>query len=1599
MSRKCRQMRRDYLERQRKSRKSKRRKVMSRGRRAYCKAYDDHAHNVAAWGTIIQTRPQTQDTIGQFRRAINTRNNIGHALNAALPSLTADKAPTDGLVVPPMVAGTDVLHQVEMAISSIPVPNPALVDREHFITRQLIEPYDSVLRDTMNKLVDENTRTKNAIAKLAEEMRGRDNIQGKKQSEIDRLTGVVDGLRKEMNDRGMKGRAELKDLLLSHSTRLQDLHKQHQNNRATLVQERLADKLAALKDIADLKQQMNALKGVSQENKLRVARLQSEAELHGQATEAAALNRVEKNGAIARLTGEAAAAQGLIARLRGELDAHDVLTGEADASRQALLDRNGRIAELTGEAAAAQGAIARLRGELDSHDVEKDGVIARLTGEAAAAQGAIARLRGELDSHDVEKDGVIARLTGEAEAAQQAFLSRNGVIAKLRGEVDSLEQSAEAAAENRRHALEELAVCGEQKRAMEAKMQELGYRQGVAEASQAAMEAASQQKGRNLDVALGRVTELTQQHADVRNALLAEAGLRQSLDTRLEAAEGALARNRAKFTTNKDSLERTVRDLMSNKLREHEQLVALQEQMEGASVRDTDTIMQLRGALKREVESGEQQQRDLDGMRAEIAAEKQGLADMQAQLNAEAQAKAEALVQLEALRHTGAGLEGQVAEWRNKTAAALLSAQAKNQNLEVVRAQLASEGRRVEELQSALDADRRNHALVGQEAQSLRGQLQAEASEKARLQQELEAAGLDGRALQEAVRQGVANKAAVNATVRRLEQALADQQAATEQQVGSLQAETDALRAASLAGDGRVAGLEEQLAAVEAQSQSLVASLRQQVTLAETKASHQEDVIRDLHVALDQAQQNLTHSGETEVELATAQETLHKLEEQLRQNEEVMDRLRAGHSDMTTQHAALAAALEEKDVVVEEQNKKLLLATSEALAQQDRLDKLRGAHDEVVREVEVTRAEAAKKLAAVTDEAARQHATKDAKIKEQAAGLLTATEHMKTMDAEHEDVKQQLQQLLADGLLDQVKLDDHALRIEQLMQTVQGKQAELEAGRAELVRGRSEWEAALALKDQVAAEHEEQLVAMIKKASDDRQEKANELARVTKQLEQATRELGLAEDEVTRHVGRADPTLRRPEVDGLRSILEELVSLTEGRNREGYMRNIDWLADSSTVNQVMARERQLKQALRKLKSAAYVCVVVNTWDRDMKRFAPLNPAQLRVEANTVTLDDRLTFNRFYSADVWTADNSIHDIYNGVGSATSLRDMVGDTLKGGSSVLFTYGLSGSGKTQALFGDPSEGSSPGLMLSALDDLEASGASVVHEQDVCLYGTFDVPSLVARAIVREATQLATLTHRDGLLVSSVLPVPGALHLPGAPVSQRSILQTLKEHPQIRRTPNNDRSSRGHLFMTWRVTPTAGPPGFLTFIDMAGAESPRHIAEVYDLEALQKQRTPLKLDQVRPAAFYDTMKREYKATDPKLKQKLMVHTVMTEGFFINETLNQLADFFHLERGQPLPSNRPTLRIDGPWNEERTRKLKFDKSVYTADMMHRAYVQDGQPTGGEDPDPVGFVRQLLSIKRLGEQSSVFTMIAVANPFAVSGGPGVLDTLLYAQRL
>ena len=229
--------------------------------------------------------------------------------------------------------------------------------------------------------------------------------------------------------------------------------------------------------------------------------------------------------------------------------------------------------------------------------------------------------------------------------------------------------------------------------------------------------------------------------------------------------------------------------------------------------------------------------------------------------------------------------------------------------------------------------------------------------------------------------------------------------------------------------------------------------------------------------------------------------------------------------------------------------------------------------------------------------------------------------------------------------------------------------------------------------------------------------------------------------------------------------------------------------------------------------------------------------------------------------------------------------------GYSIVLFGYGSSGSGKTFTLLGSQS---TPGLIhygFSNLQGVKSIKLKYLFEQ---YFGTVNINfnKLTGKIhnLIREVPQLVSVSKNENDQFRS--RIPSDIDVDNLRVDQFNKLTDIitlyrKERGRIKRTPNNEESSRSHLYMVFEVSFTTGKRGYITFIDMAGRESPIDIFNTF-IDTSKTSLASVMSPSGETALIKKTLREGLNYTPEN------VFEILKEGFYINETINHLTYYFN---------------------------------------------------------------------------------------------------------
>lgn len=241
--------------------------------------------------------------------------------------------------------------------------------------------------------------------------------------------------------------------------------------------------------------------------------------------------------------------------------------------------------------------------------------------------------------------------------------------------------------------------------------------------------------------------------------------------------------------------------------------------------------------------------------------------------------------------------------------------------------------------------------------------------------------------------------------------------------------------------------------------------------------------------------------------------------------------------------------------------------------------------------------------------------------------------------------------------------------------------------------------------------------------------------------------------------------------------------------------------------------------------------------------------------------------------------------------------------GYSIVLFGYGISGSGKTRTLLGNKGI---PGLLHYGLDNLRNVSnikLKYLFEQYYNLVNiNFNKLNGKIHNLINKVPQLKEFSKDE--TESFQKEIPSYIDVNNLKIediySLTDIIEAYRKNlGRIKETPNNQVSSRSHLYLVFEITFKNGKNGFVTIVDMAGKESPLDLYNIF----IDTSKTKL-ASIMAPAPVGGegkvsaTMRSDLTDTySPK-----SVFEILKESFYINETINHLIYYFNLKNYRKYP-------------------------------------------------------------------------------------------------
>jgi hypothetical protein len=281
-----------------------------------------------------------------------------------------------------------------------------------------------------------------------------------------------------------------------------------------------------------------------------------------------------------------------------------------------------------------------------------------------------------------------------------------------------------------------------------------------------------------------------------------------------------------------------------------------------------------------------------------------------------------------------------------------------------------------------------------------------------------------------------------------------------------------------------------------------------------------------------------------------------------------------------------------------------------------------------------------------------------------------------------------------------------------------------------------------------------------------------------------------------------------------------------------------------------------------------------------------------------------------------------------GSNEDLFEMLKDNfsweqIKNNTTILFSYGISGSGKSYTMFNN--EKDDKGLIFHIFD--ENFGYSDIGSKDIGSKFETSIEEIFEHKFVDK-----DFIEIDGLNVEfkpeklKGEKVKMDIKIDNASKIIENITEKRINNGTIKHTPNNDTSSRSHLFIVFKITKVGKDEGsgYIVLCDSAGRESPLEIAkQYYSDKASHSQifqgktrgsvayrniiisKLPPKLIkscETKNCKEYNSKSKiineiiigdiEEKQFEGVKKINKYIQDIVKEGFFINESLNHMVKY-----------------------------------------------------------------------------------------------------------
>ena len=266
----------------------------------------------------------------------------------------------------------------------------------------------------------------------------------------------------------------------------------------------------------------------------------------------------------------------------------------------------------------------------------------------------------------------------------------------------------------------------------------------------------------------------------------------------------------------------------------------------------------------------------------------------------------------------------------------------------------------------------------------------------------------------------------------------------------------------------------------------------------------------------------------------------------------------------------------------------------------------------------------------------------------------------------------------------------------------------------------------------------------------------------------------------------------------------------------------------------------------------------------------------------------------------------------------INEIIRLLMNGISTLLFSYGLSGSGKTYTLFGNKD---SIGIVQYIILQLVENGYKIKVNS---------IKEEYINEFVIDINNINNLKTLSGKIIKNNDEIDKDINndkdidelLENINNKRKNV--KLSENKRIKSTPNNKESSRSHLYITFEVKKGSNI-SYFTIIDCAGRETPKEIFNTYfNFERMTNTPGYFLFDET---TDYTKLLNNKSENIPNIKK------IIKEGYYINESLNHLIFFINkqIDKDYKIDKEQIQKNISNKYKEEKYFEnplIYYDSSV-----------------------------------------------------------------------